>query len=195
MAFNHILVSRYTTNTPHSPPRHTSDCNGIAMLCKLLQGTFSFGGRQAACDSCPFNGVGFTTIPALAATSVAACMCREGFGMTQAGTCERCPPETFSVGGRDGCTPCPFGTTSAAGARGPDECHEVAQLCPVGQTAPAGAVSKHECGCYPGYGGVYTLHCLLPEQLACVTALCHVNNLYNSWESDGVRVVSNLAHN
>lgn len=118
-----------------------------------MQGTFSLGGKEAVCQSCPNNGAGYTTVPKTAATSSAACQCRSGYGMRGDGACKRCPADTYSLGPtRDECTACPFGTTSAPGASSIEQCREVAQLCPVGQTAPKDAVSQKECGCYRGYG-------------------------------------------
>lgn len=55
----------------------------------------------------------------------------------------------------EGCKPCPFGYTSAAGAEGPMECMRVAQPCPPGQIAPPGAASAKNCACLPGYGGEF----------------------------------------
>jgi hypothetical protein len=74
-------------------------------LC-LPQGLFSLGGKDAACQSCPNNGVGFTTNPPSAATSITNCLCKPGYGMTDQFTCKRCPPDTYSTGtGREACSP------------------------------------------------------------------------------------------
>lgn len=129
-----------------------------------VQGTYSLGGKEAVCQTCPNLGAGFTTAPKLAATSIASCVCRPGFGFTEVGTCKRCPANTYSSGSdRADCSPCPFGTTSAAGATSKEECRASPQACPIGQWAPEDAVSKEQCMCYPGFGGAC---------VGCVWRLC-----------------------
>jgi hypothetical protein len=53
------------------------------------------------------------------------------------------------------CQPCPFGTSSKAGAETTFDCVPVAQKCPPGQIAAPDAESREQCGCLPGYGGAY----------------------------------------
>lgn len=118
------------------------------------QGTYSEGGAEAVCHSCPV-GAGYTTWPQTAATSAASCVCLPGYGISSSGVCALCQPGTYSPGGKQACQPCEFGTTSKAGASGDSQCVPVAQECPVGQVAPPDAVSKEQCGCYPGYGGAF----------------------------------------
>lgn len=68
-------------------------------LCTFLQqGTFSPGGAGAACQSCPGEGAGYTTVPYIAATSASSCVCIPGYGMSDTGLCRQCPPNTFSEG-------------------------------------------------------------------------------------------------
>ena len=78
-----------------------------------------------------------------------------GFGSsTGTAPCRLCPPSTYSAGGTlEECLPCPFGYTSAPGAKGIESCVKVAMKCPAGQIAPSDAVSPDECACLPGYGG------------------------------------------
>jgi hypothetical protein len=59
------------------------------------------------------------------------------------------------------CQPCPFGTSSKAGAESSFDCVPVAQKCPPGQIAAPGAESREQCGCLPGYGGTYVRRALL----------------------------------
>jgi hypothetical protein len=69
-------------------------------------GTYSEGGKDAACHSCPGGGAGYTTLEG-AATSIAACVCLAGYGMTDQGVCKLCPPDTFGAGGsKQACQPC-----------------------------------------------------------------------------------------
>jgi hypothetical protein len=56
------------------------------------------------------------------------------------------------------CIPCPFGQTSRAGAERRHECVPESQTCPIGQIAPPDAVSAEQCGCLPGYGGMWGWH-------------------------------------
>lgn len=51
------------------------------------------------------------------------------------------------------CKPCPWGSTSSAGATDIMECRPINHPCPIGQYAPFGAVSAAECRCYKGFGG------------------------------------------
>jgi hypothetical protein len=87
--------------------------------------------------------------------SLASCVCKPGFGSVPGqGICRICPANTFAYGGSlEECSPCPFGTTSAPGSTGEDECKKNASPCPIGQAAPPGAVGPQQCACLPGYGG------------------------------------------
>lgn len=128
-------------------------CRCCTRLCPA-QATFSNGGEGAVCHSCPGEGAGYTTIPFQAASSVSACVCIPGYGMTDKGLCRICPAGTFSEGNsKEDCKPCPFGHTSAPGACSRQECVPASQPCPVGQVAPYGAVSSDQCVCLPGHGG------------------------------------------
>lgn len=119
------------------------------------EGTYSEGGADAVCKSCPSNGAGFTTVPSSAATSVSACVCLPGYGLTADGLCRMCDANTYSPGGsKEQCKPCPFGTASRPGSASYWECKgDVAQKCPAGQWVPEDAVSVQQCRCLPGYGG------------------------------------------
>lgn len=121
--------------------------------CCCFQGTFSEGGRDAVCQSCPGAGAGYTTAYQ-ASTSVTACVCIPGYGMTDKGLCRLCPANTYSEGfQKEDCKPCPFGYTSPPGSHHRKECVPSSQPCPVGQIAPEGAVSPDQCVCLPGHGG------------------------------------------
>jgi hypothetical protein len=87
--------------------------------------------------------------------SVEDCACKEGYGSsTGAAPCHLCPVGTFSRGGTyEACKPCRFGTTSAPGASGMEECVDTQQACPQGQIAPPWARTAAECVCRPGWGG------------------------------------------
>jgi hypothetical protein len=105
-------------------------------------GSYSQGGTRDTCVSC---GVGQTSPPGAPGQDF--CTCPAGQGNTGSGSCGTCPPGSYSTGPSSfadvvrqaqlpvrpapvvvaalpGCSACPDGTTSAAGATSVDQCGE-----------------------------------------------------------------------
>lgn len=113
---------------------------GGADCLKCAPGSYSLGGFSQYCQSC---GVGQTS-PA-GAPGPEFCVCPAGQGnVASSNTCSTCPPGSYSIGPASlaqaveeaqqavrttplavtlpGCTICPFGWTSPAGAKSVDQC-------------------------------------------------------------------------
>jgi hypothetical protein len=105
-------------------------------------GSYSEGNTREPCTSC---GVGQTSPPGAPGQDF--CTCPAGQGNTGSGSCGTCPPGSYSTGPSSfadlvrqaqlpvrpapvvvaalpGCSACPGGTTSAAGATSVDQCGE-----------------------------------------------------------------------